>query len=64
MNQSMPVMQLFPPANPIALALDHDYMALNAVDQFLQNEKVIAMCPILFVTNFQRKFYENLILSI
>ena len=42
----MPVLHLFPPANPVALAKDHDYLALTAEDQFLQDEMVILdLCP-------------------
>ncbi len=31
----MPALQLFHPANTHAIGLDHDYMMLNSVDQFL-----------------------------
>lgn len=37
----MPILQLFPPANPFALAVDHDYLHLNPEDQWLKDNKVM-----------------------
>ena len=39
-EESMPVMQLFAPANMPAIALDHDYLVLTPQDEFLRQEKV------------------------
>lgn len=39
-SQPMPVMQLFPPANPHALANDHSYLKLTPQDQYLKDEMV------------------------
>ena len=39
-EESMPVMQLFAPANMPAISLDHDYLALTPQDEFLRQEKV------------------------
>ena len=36
----MPVVQKYPPANPYALVLDHDYREYTAEDEFLQQNKV------------------------
>ena len=36
----MLVMQLFPPANPHALANDHSYLKLTPQDQYLKDEMV------------------------
>ena len=36
----MPFLQLIPPANPYALALDHDYMNLTPQDQFFKDNHV------------------------
>ena len=36
----MPVMQMIPPANPHAIAMDHDYLLLTQQDEFLEREKV------------------------
>ena len=37
---SMPFLQLIPPANPYAIALDHDYLTLTPQDQFLKDNHV------------------------
>ena len=36
----MPILQMIPPANPYALALDHDYPKLTAEDSFLKEKLV------------------------
>ena len=38
----MPMLQTIPPANPYALALDHDYLRNTPQDLFLISEKVLA----------------------
>lgn len=37
---SMPVLQLYPPANPLALSLDHDYLPRTMEEDFLLKERV------------------------
>lgn len=39
-KSAMPVLQLFPPANPIALFHDHDYLKFSVAEEFLSREEV------------------------
>ena len=38
---SMPVVQKYPPANPYALVLDHDYREYTAEDEFLSKTRYV-----------------------
>ena len=42
---SMPVLQLFPPANPYAIANDHDYLPLSPTDSLLKQMQITEISP-------------------